>query len=278
MDHAPQPIAGDAARRAIGELLRELARTQIVPRARAPGARLKDDGSWVTDADLAMQRQLQAELAARWPAVALLGEEMSEARQHELLRVEAAAPDGAGLWVLDPLDGTSNFAAGLPAFGPSLAWLQGGRVRAGWVYDVMRDELFSAVEGGGAWLGDTPLQVPARSRALRQALACVDFKRLDAALAARLATRPPYASQRAIGSVALEWCWVAAGRFDIYLHGAQGLWDYAAGLLILHEAGGVSRTLDGDTVFVHALQRRSALCAGDPALLDAWADWLAAAR
>ncbi len=278
MDHAPLPIAGDAARRAIGALLREVAQQQIVPRARAPGARLKDDGSWVTDADLAMQRQLQIELATRWPAVALLGEEMSAQHQQELLRVEAAAPDGAGLWVLDPLDGTSNFAAGLPAFGPSLAWLQGGRVRAGWVYDVMRDELFSAVEGGGAWLDDTPLRAPARERALRQALACVDFKRLDAALATRLATRPPYASQRAIGSVALEWCWVAAGRFDIYLHGAQGLWDYAAGLLILHEAGGRSRTLDGDAVFVHALQRRSALCAGDPALLDAWADWLAAAR
>ena len=278
MNPATPPIATDAARRTIGALLREVAHAQIVPRARAPGARLKDDGSWVTDADLAMQRQLQAELAARWPTIALLGEEMREDHQHELLRVETAAPDGAGLWVLDPLDGTSNFAAGLPAFGPSLAWLQGGRVRAGWVYDVMRGELFSAVEGGGAWLGDTPLQVPARSRALRQALACVDFKRLDAALAARLATRPPYASQRAIGSVALEWCWVAAGRFDIYLHGAQGLWDYAAGLLILHEAGGRSRTLDGDAVFVHELQRRSALCAGDPALLDAWAAWLTAAR
>ncbi len=271
-------IASTSARESIGALLRAAAFAQILPRAHAPGARLKDDGSWVTDADIAMQRAVQAELATRWPAVPLLGEEMSAQRQAALLRDEAAAPDGPGLWVLDPLDGTSNFAAGLPAFGPSLAWLQGGRVRAGWVFDVMRDELFSAVDGGGAWLGAQPLQAPRRDRPLRRAIACVDFKRLPAALAARLATAPPYASQRAIGSVALEWCWVAAGRFDVYLHGAQGLWDYAAGQLILAETGGVSRTLDGDPVFDHTLHRRSALCAADPALLEAWSAWLAQAR
>ncbi len=271
-------IASTPGREAIGALLRDAAFAQILPRAHAPAARLKDDGSWVTDADIAMQRALQVALAARWPDVALLGEEMSVQQQAALLRDEAATPDGPGLWVLDPLDGTSNFAAGLPAFGPSLAWLQGGRVRAGWVFDVMRDELFSAVEGGGSWLGAQRLRAPRRGRALRQAMACVDFKRLPAALAARLATAPPYASQRAIGSVALEWCWVAAGRFDVYLHGAQGLWDYAAAHLILSEAGGVSRTFDGEPVFAQTLHRRSALCAGDPELIEAWSAWLASPR
>ncbi len=69
-------------------------------------------------------------------------------------------------------------------------------------------------------------------------MAGVDLKRLDRKLAAELAARPPYSSQRNFGSSALDWCFVAAGRFDVYLHGGQKLWDYAAGALILEEAGG----------------------------------------
>ncbi len=271
---AAQPTPADLD--TLGTLLREAARLHILPHAADPRARLKDDGSWVTDADLAMQRHLQSRLGERWPAVPLLGEEMSPQRQLELMRAEAAAPDGAGLWVLDPLDGTSNFAAGLPAFGPSLAWVQGGRVRLGLVLDVMRDELFDAALGRGARLQGRPLRCPA-APPLRRAIACVDFKRLPAALAGRLATAPPYASQRSLGSVALDWCWVAAGRFHVYVHGSQGLWDFAAGSLILAEAGGSAQTLQGDEVFDNSLRKRSALAAVDDALLREWASWVAEA-
>ncbi len=269
------PLPSD--RDALGVLLREAAREHILPRAADPRARLKDDGSWVTDADLGMQRHLQARLAERWPEVPLLGEEMSPQRQLELMRAEAAAPEGPGLWVLDPLDGTSNFAAGLPAFGPSLAWVQAGRVRLGLVLDVMRDELFDAALGHGARLQGQALRCPA-APPMRRAIACVDFKRLPAALAARLATAPPYASQRSLGSVALDWCWVAAGRFHVYVHGAQGLWDFAAGCLVLDEAGGSSRTLQGDAVFDNSLDKRSALAAVDSGLLHEWAEWVRQAQ
>jgi myo-inositol-1(or 4)-monophosphatase len=261
---------------ALGALLREAAQLHILPHAADPRARLKDDGSWVTDADLAMQRHLQQRLAQRWPDVALLGEEMTPEQQQGLMRTEAATPDGPGLWVLDPIDGTSNFTAGLPAFGPSLAWVQAGRVRLGLVLDVMRDELFDAALGHGARLQRRPLRCPA-APAMRRAIACVDFKRLPHALAARLATAPPYASQRSLGSVALDWCWVAAGRFHLYVHGAQGLWDYAAGSLILAEAGGSAQTLQADEVFDNSLRKRSALAAVDSALLREWADWVAEA-
>ena len=260
----------------LGELLREAAGEHILPRAADPRARLKDDGSWVTDADLGMQRHLQARLAEHWPAVPLLGEEMSPERQLELMAAEAGAPDGPGLWVLDPLDGTSNFTAGLPAFGPSLAWVQAGRVRLGLVLDVMRDELFDAALGHGARLQGRSLRCPPPP-AMQRAIACVDFKRLGPALAASLATRPPYASQRSLGSVALDWCWVAAGRFHLYVHGAQGLWDYAAGSLVLAEAGGSAQTLQGEPVFDNSLRKRSALAAVDAALLRDWADWVARA-
>ena len=72
----------------------------------------------------------------------------------------------------------------------------------------------------------------------------VDFKRLPATLGCNLATHPPYRSQRSIGSVALDWCWLAAGRLQLYLHGGQRLWDYAAGRLIFAEAGGILNLSD----------------------------------
>ncbi|OYV37623.1 MAG: inositol monophosphatase [Thiomonas sp. 20-64-5] len=257
-------------------LLRHAARAEILPRAQSPDPRLKADGTWITDADLAMQTRVQRELAALWPRIPLLGEEMTAEEQQCLMAEEAAAPDGPGLWVLDPLDGTSNFSAGLPVFGPSLAWIQGGQVRLGVVVDVMRDEVFSAALGAGALLNGQPLHVPAAPPPLAKTIACIDFKRLSAPLATQLATRPPYASQRSIGSVALDWCWVAAGRFHLYLHGSQGLWDYAAGSLVLSEAGGHGQTLAGETVFNNTLEKRSAVCAGDAGLFAQWTHWLAA--
>lgn len=259
----------------VAALVRTAAREEILPRAQNPAARLKADGTWITDADLAMQHRLQRELAALWPHIPLLGEEMSAEEQQRLMSEEAASPNGPGLWVLDPLDGTSNFAAGLPCFGPSLAWVQGGRVRLGVVVDVMRDETFSATKGQGAQLNGQPLPAPTMQIPLAKTIACVDFKRLPTALATRLATHPPYSSQRSIGSVALDWCWVAAGRFHLYLHGSQGLWDYAAGSLILSEAGGHGQTLAGEPVFNNTLDKRSALCAGDAVLFEQWVAWVA---
>lgn len=268
------PTAPDTS--TVAALLREAARTEILPRFGDPSARLKADGTWVTDADLSMQRRVQADLAARWPQIPLLGEEMPAAEQARLMQAEAASPTGPGLWVLDPLDGTSNFAAGLPVFGPSLAWVQGGKVRLGVVYDVTRDESFSAATGQGAALNGQKLSVPAISVPLGKTIACIDFKRLAGPLAVALATRPPYSSQRSIGSVALDWCWVAAGRFHLYLHGSQGLWDFAAGSLILSEAGGHASTLTGEAVFNNTLEKRSAVCAGDAQLFDEWRHWIGA--
>jgi myo-inositol-1(or 4)-monophosphatase len=258
----------------VSSLLRQAARAEILPRAQSPAPRLKADGTWITDADLAMQARVQRELAVLWPAIPLLGEEMTAETQQRLMADEAARPEGPGLWVLDPLDGTSNFSAGLPVFGPSLAWIQGGQVRLGVVVDVMRDEVFSAALGAGAFLNGQPLRVPTAPPPLNKTIACIDFKRLSAPLATQLATRPPYSSQRSIGSVALDWCWVAAGRFHLYLHGSQGLWDYAAGSLVLSEAGGHGQTLVGEAVFNNTLEKRSAVCAGDAGLFAQWTQWL----
>lgn len=253
---------------AIAALIRDAAREELLPRFRRSHRQEKADGTWVTEADLAMQASVRAVLATMHPEVGFLGEEMDAAEQQRLLT--SAMP---GLWVLDPLDGTNNFAAGIPLFGVSLALLRAGHIALGVVYDPMHDECFTAMRGQGAFLNGAQLRVPAAGVPLAKTTACIDFKRLPAALATRIATAPPYASQRSIGSVALDWCWVAAGRFHVYLHGRQNLWDYAAGLLILEEAGGYSDTLDGTPAPI-TLAPRSAVCAADPRLFAEWIDYL----
>ncbi len=255
--------------RAVATLLRQAALDEILPRYRKVERHLKTDGSWLTEADLAMQARVQRELAERFPEIPFLGEEMSEEEQQGLMRHA-----DSGLWILDPLDGTSNFAAGVPLFGPSLALIRGGKAVLGVVMDVMRDETFSAATGRGAWLNGERIAPPVTDIPLGKTLACIDLKRLDKALATRIVTEHPYGSQRSIGSVALDWCWVAAGRFHVYLHGKQGLWDYAGGHVILEEAGGHSCTLEGEAVFNNTLEKRSAICAGDPRLFAEWTAWL----
>ena len=254
------------------ELVADTADAELLPRFRRVRATAKADGSLLTEADLAVQQSLAAALADRWPAVRLLGEEMSADVQQALL-----AHPGDGLWVLDPLDGTSNFAAGLPLFGVSLALVCDGRVVLGLVYDPVARECFTAVEGQGAWLNGEPLRLHCTQGRLADCVALVDFKRLPADLACRLASRPPYRSQRSLGSVALDWCWLAAGRLQLYLHGGQRLWDYSAGALVFQEAGGAGGqldSLDGDWQQTLTLAPRIGLAAGNAELLHQWRDWI----
>jgi myo-inositol-1(or 4)-monophosphatase len=258
----------------LGEIVISAAREELLPRfARVKRGR-KADGSVITEADLVVQQRIAGELQKHWPDTVFLGEEMSAAEQEVLLRMDKP------LWCLDPLDGTSNFAAGIPCFSVSLALLEQGRVMAGIVYDPVRDECFSALHGKGASLNGVALTAVRTGLPLQQATGLIDFKRLPRELAVRLVTEIPYASQRSFGSVALDWCWIAAGRCHVYLHGRQNIWDYAAGHLVLQEAGGHSTTLSGEAVFVNALQPRSAVAALDADLFAEWTRWLgiAAAR
>lgn len=249
-------------------LVRTAADEELAGRFRATSRALKADGTFVTEADVAMQRRLHQELTQRWPHYLFLGEEMEEAEQQRLMDA------GRGLWCLDPLDGTSNFAAGLPFFSASLALIVEGEVVLGVVYDPMRRECFSAQRGAGAWCDGARLQTRPAGVTLAQSIAVIDFKRLPSELTTRLASQPPYSSQRSFGSVALDWCWLAAGRFHVYLHGRQGLWDYAAGCLILAEAGGHAVALDGEPVYRGSLARRSVAAALDGEMFKAWRDWL----
>lgn len=256
----------------LGELrsiIKTAAREELLPRLHRVERSFKADKSIVTDADLSIQQRIQHDLAARWPEYRFLGEEMTTDEQERLF-----AQSNAGLWCLDPLDGTSNFAAGIPYFGVSLSLLIGHDIMLGLVYDPVRDECFYAQRHGGAFINGEPLGTRRPEPPLAKGIALVDFKRLPQTLAQRLATTPPYASQRSFGSVALDWCWLAAGRCHVYLHGRQNLWDYGAGLLIFSEAGGHACTLDGEPVFQASLKPRSAVAALEPSLFHEWTTWL----
>lgn len=255
---------------ALAQIVKTAAREELLPRFAGIERRFKADGSIVTEADLAMQRRLKTELAALAPHYRLLGEEMTMEEQQAVL-----AADGEGLWCLDPLDGTRNFASGVPFFSVSLGLLIDHRPALGLVYDPIRDECFTARAGEGASLNGEPLRCHPAGLALRKGIAVVDFKRLSPALAEALVVRPPYGSQRNFGSVALEWCWLAANRFQVYLHGKQQLWDYAAGVLVLAESGGFAENLEGEPIYTQALQSRSAVAACDRALFEEWRAWLA---
>lgn len=244
------------------------AREELVPRFANVKRELKADRSVVTEADLIMQRRVEGELQKIYPGTLLLGEEMTKAEQSSIIA------SGRPAWCLDPIDGTSNFAAGIPYFSVSLALVRDGRVEFGFVYDPMREECFSACLGQGAELNGDPLRPAGTVSHLGQAMGLIDFKRLPTDLAVRLVREAPYASQRSFGSVALDWCWLAAERVHVYLHGRQQIWDYAAGNLVLHEVGGFSTTLDGAPVFVHELCSRSAVAAPNKALFEEWTAWL----
>jgi myo-inositol-1(or 4)-monophosphatase len=255
------------------QLLREAATVEVMPRFRNVSARRKADGSLVTETDLAVQRHLAQELDRRFPGIPILGEEMPVPEQGRLL--EAAQ---RGLWCLDPLDGTSNYACGFPFFAISLAFLEAGHFTLGAVLDPVRDECFCAQRDRGAFLNGEPLRLPSSDpRGLGDCLAMVDLKRLSAVELPRHGGASPYRSQRNLGSVALDWCWLAAGRVQLYLHGGQRLWDYAAGRLIASEAGVASRLWapgGREPVAAPSLEPRTAVAAASADLLDAWLEWL----
>ncbi len=246
------------------EIVIAAAREELLPRFARVARQHKVDGSVLTTADLAMQERLAGLLQGQFPDTVFLGEEMDAAEQKRLLQTDMP------VWCLDPLDGTSNFAAGIPYFCVSLALLQRGKVVLGLVYDPLRDECFAADPAGRASLNGESLATVESGLSLKQATALVDFKRLQPALAVKLVSAIPYASQRSFGSVALDWCWLAAGRSHVYLHGRSNIWDYAAGNYIFLCAGGCASTLEGDAVFTHELTPRSAVAAVDQSLFAEW--------
>lgn len=256
--------------KAVVAAVKLVAAEEIMPRYLKVAHQHKSDGSLCTEADIAAQQALTKKLQAILK-VPVLGEEMTDAEQHAIWQ-----SGNDGLWCIDPIDGTSNFVRGLPYFAVSIALLREGKSVLGVVYDPVADEVFAAELGKGAFLNGEKLVGREVVGSLSQALANVDLKRLSPKLAAQLASHPPYCSQRNFGASALDWCYTAAGRYDLYLHGGQKLWDYAAGVLILIESGGYASCIEHDDFAQGDVWQRSVIVARDEKLFGEWKSWIRA--
>lgn len=181
----------------------------------------------------------------------LMGEIRQRFPQHTIVAEESGglSGDNAYRWYIDPLDGTVNFAHGIPIFSVSLAFAHKGLVSLGVVYDPLRDECFSAEVGKGAWLNGKPIQV-SNPQALEHSLLVTGFPydiRTNHQTNLDLFAKFSLNSQgvRRLGSAALDLCYVAAGRFDGYWEMRLSPWDLAAGSLIAQEAGAKVSDLKG---------------------------------
>lgn len=248
--------------------VREVAQTEVMPRFLRVGHSRKEDGTLFTAADLACQQALQR-LLPKIADAPVLGEEMSKEEQ------EAHWDAGTeALWVCDPIDGTTNFVHGLPYFAISVALLRQRRPVLAVTYNPVADEMYYAQAGCGAWLNGVRLPLKQHTPAIQDAIAGVETKWLGGRLPGRLASLAPYGSQRNFGASTLDWCYLAAGRFDLYIHGGQRLWDYAAGCLILSEAGGRIAGIWHDDYWEEPIWTRSAVAALHPPLFEQWHAWI----
>jgi len=248
----------------VQNIIREISENSLSVYYTRSTADYKSDGSIVTEADLLMQQSLTSTLAARYPDVQMLGEEISEPVQHQVLQ------SSGDFWCLDPVDGTTNFHATMPLFSVSLALISKGELVLGIVYDPCRKEFFGAIRGQGIWLNGEAVRRPVQPTQLGDCIAFVDFKRLSKVVGNRLINPTPYKSQRNIGTCALEWAWLAAGRANLLIHGSERIWDYSAGVLLNQEGGGVSETFDGEPVYKQSLETRSVVAASTPELFALW--------
>jgi fructose-1,6-bisphosphatase/inositol monophosphatase family enzyme len=257
---------------AVVDAVHEVARTELVPRFRnATHARFtKPDGSFSTEADHAAQEALSVRLAAL-ADVPIIGEEMKHADQ-----LDAWGAGGRGVWVIDPVDGTTNFASGIPYFAVSVAYMVDGRSRLGVIHNPISGETFRAESGRGSWLNDERLPLRTADIDLSDSVAAIEEKRVPRPLRLRALEAPPFHSVRNFGAGVLHWCELAAGRMDVFLNGGQELWDYAAGYLMLEEAGGFMCMIGDDDFFAGEGLRRSVIAARTQRLFDQWKAWVRA--
>jgi myo-inositol-1(or 4)-monophosphatase len=216
-----------------GRLLRQWA-------GRVQEVRHKGEIDLVTEVDTAAEQLIAAGIAARFPDHALIGEEGSA--------TGVAAGEAEWTWVVDPLDGTTNFAHGYPHFAVSILVMRGDEMAAAAVYDPTRDELFSGTAGGGAWLNGRPMRVSTTATLIGSlfgtGFAYQEALRVEQQAVWNAMQRRSRGIRRE-GSAALAMCYVAAGRLDGFWERPINAWDIGAGALLVREAGGRLTSLSG---------------------------------
>ena len=213
----------------------------------------------VTDVDHASEAFLIGEIKRLFPDHSIIAEErgylpakngsVSSASARPIAASSYAEGDSRGHWYIDPLDGTINFAHGVPIFSVSVAFAEDGEIRLAAVYDPMREECFSAERGRGAWLNGQPVYV-SKTKELTECLLVTGFPydiRNNPENNLNLYARFALLTQgvRRLGSAALDLCYVACGRFDGFWELQLEAWDMAAGSLIAQEAGATVTSVNG---------------------------------
>lgn len=243
-------IAVRAARRA-GEVI-----ARSIPRLESIEIHAKDRHDYVTEVDRAAEQEIIGIIRHHYPDHAVLAEE------------SGASGTSETRWIIDPLDGTTNFLHGFPVYAVSIACEVRGRLEIATVYDVLRQELFTATRGVGAQLDNRRIRVSKR-RGLEGALLATGFPfranaDLDTYLEMLRVLMPQVAGIRRAGSAALDLAYVAAGRVDGFWELGLKPWDTAAGALLVTEAGGHLSTVNGDEY-----QHGGDVCAGTPKIHSA---------
>lgn len=184
-----------------------------------------------SEADLATEQLIQTAVEGQFPEDAFLGEETSDC---------FAIQPGKGTWIVDPIDGTQPFINGIPSWCISISYVEEHHIRIGVVYDPVHDELFAAQQGKGAWINGKPMRT-ADASSLQDGLVCVGFSNRvppEAVLGPLTRLLHSKGMYHRNGSGALSLAYVAAGRLIGYFEPHMNSWDFAAGALLVREAGG----------------------------------------
>lgn len=274
-----------ACAHSVADLLHNIARDEVQPRWQLQRVDTKADGSLISEADTAVQRILASMLPTLYPAP-LLGEEGTTEELHLYGNSTNTLP---ALWIADPIDGTTNFVSGLPWYAISVALVHQGTTVVAVTYAPALKCLWLAALGSGAYLNGQRLQLGKSPTSLRDALVGIDMTYLPASLRqaiarcspsglSRDADQPaPWRGWRSLGASTLEWCALASGQLQAYVHGGQMPWDAAAGRLILSEAGGFSAPLTellGQPSCQTSPLQACSYAGAAPGIWDAWQDWL----
>jgi len=200
---------------------------------------VKGPGDFVSNADRKAEKIVKDELLKARPTYGFLGEESEEIK----------GTDGAHRWIVDPLDGTTNFLHGIPMFAVSIALERNNEIVAGVVFNPATAELYTAERGGGAFLNDRRLRVGAR-RVLSDSVIACGVPHLGRGNHGKFLVELRHvmgevAGIRRMGAASLDLAYVAAGRFDGYWETALSAWDIAAGILLIREAGGYVSDWEG---------------------------------
>ncbi len=206
----------------------------------------KGTNNLVTEADVKSEAAIREIILKTFPNHSICGEE--EGGEENL--------NSSNLWIIDPLDGTNNFAHGFPFFSVSIAYAEHGEVKMGYILDPIRNECFHAAAGGGAFLNNNPIHVS--DRPLEQAIIGTGFyyDRGEIMKATLRSVEKLFENNargmRRTGSAALDICYVAAGRLDGFFEYKLGTWDFAAGMLIVKEAGGLCNDAAGNQMTLNS--------------------------